>query len=209
MMDTDVLLRHGGPALIVLIGLSILAWGVVLERAGYWLARWMWRDRRGVLAALDLIQGRRLEAAARSLERLRRIPVARVLREGVRHAGPGVTGHLEAAALREDRAMLNHTGILDTVTAAAPLVGILGTVIGIIRSFHAFGGAGGGVPPPHQVIGGVSEALITTGAGLVVALVALVSAALARGLADRGAAELEQYVSAVESVLAKGKAHAD
>jgi len=193
----------------VLIGLSILAWGVVLERAVYWLAFWMWRDRRGVLAALDLIHGRRFEAAARSLERLERVAVARVLREGVRHAGPEAAGRLEAAALREHRAMLNHTGILDTVTAAAPLVGILGTVIGIIKSFHAFGGAGGAVPPPHRVIGGVSEALITTGAGLVVALVALVSAALLRGLADRGAAELEQSVTAVESVLTREGGDAD
>ena len=59
------------------------------------------------------------------------------------------------------------------------------------------------------MIGGVSEALITTGAGLVVALVALVFAALLRGLADRGTAELEQCVTAVESVLVREGSDAD
>ena len=64
------------------------------------------------------------------------------------------------------------------------------------------------MPPPHRVIGGVSEALITTGAGLVVALVSLVFASVLRGLADRGAAELEQAVTSVEVVLGEGTGHA-
>jgi len=200
------LLESGGPALVVLVGLSVLAWAVVLERACFWLGLASGRDRRGLLEAVDLIRGRRFHAAARTLERLKRVPLARVLREGVLHAGPEAAGRLESAAMREHRAMVNHTGILDTVTAAAPLVGILGTVIGIIRSFHAFGG---GVPPPHQVIGGVSEALITTGGGLVVALVALVFANGLRGLADRGAAELEQVVTAVAGILTEERSDAD
>jgi len=202
-MNIDFL-QNGGPAMVVLIGLSIVSWGVVLERSCFWLGIWLWRDRRGALAALDLIRGRRFQAAARTLRRLKRMPLARVLHEGVENVGPEARGRLEAAALMEHRAMVNHTGILDTITAAAPLVGILGTVIGIIKSFHAFGGAGGAVPPPHRVIGGVSEALITTGAGLVVALVSLVFASMLRGLADRGAAELEQAVTSVEVVLGEG-----
>ncbi len=204
-MNTDIF-SAGGPALAVLVGLSILAWGVAMERAWFWFRQLIVRDQRGLLAALDLIQGRRFKSAAHTLERLKRMALARVLLQGVRHPGLEAAGRLEAAAIREHRAMVNHTGILDTVTAAAPLVGILGTVMGIIRSFHAFGG--GGVPPPHRVMGGVSEALLTTGAGLVVALVALTFASLQRGLADRGAAELEQTVSQVESILAKGSRHA-
>jgi len=201
------LLRNGGPALVILVGLSILAWGVVLERGWYWFQIVLSRDRRGILAALDLIQGRRFKSAVRTLERIGRMPLARVLLQGVRRPGLEAAGRLEAAAIQEHRAMVTHTGILDTVTASAPLVGILGTVMGIIRSFNAFGG--GGVPPPHLVIGGVSEALITTGAGLGVALASLVFASLLRGLADRGAAELEQAVTQVEPILTRGTRHAD
>lgn len=206
-MDFE-LLERGGPALCVLIALSVIAWGVVLERACFWIWRALWRDRRGVAEAVEHVRGRRFDAALARLDRLRRIPVARVLLEGVAHRGAEAAGRLEAAAIREHQAMMRNTGILDTVIAAAPLVGILGTVIGIIRSFQAFGGADGAVPPPHRVIGGVSEALITTGAGLVVALVALVCVAAFRGFADRATTEVEQTVTTVESILAAGDGHA-
>lgn len=200
----DELLARGGPSLVVLAALSVVAVGVVLERVWFWFKRaWVGR-RRDVERAIDSIEARAFGAATAALTRLPRTPVARVLLEGLRHRGTGAPGRLEAAARREHDAMLRHTGVLETITAVAPLVGILGTVLGIIRSFNGFGAGGNVVPPPHLVIGGVSEALVTTGAGLVVALVALVCAAGLRGLAERGTTALEVTVSSIEPILAEG-----
>ncbi|MCB9914279.1 MAG: MotA/TolQ/ExbB proton channel family protein [Planctomycetes bacterium] len=71
---------------------------------------------------------------------------------------------LEAA----ERAMARGMVLLDTVITVAPMLGILGTVTGIIQSFELLGGAGR--PDPLGVSSGIAEALITTAIGLVVAL---------------------------------------
>ncbi len=199
----DELLARGGPSLVVLAALSVLAVAVVLERGWFWGVRALVGRRRDIERAIDSIEARSFAAATATLARLPRVPLARVLLEGLRHRGAAAAGRLEAAARREHDAMVRNTGVLETITAVAPLVGILGTVLGIIRSFHGFGAGGAVVPPPHLVIGGVSEALVTTGAGLVVALVALVFAAALRGLADRGTTSIELAVTAVEPLLAE------
>jgi biopolymer transport protein ExbB len=61
--------------------------------------------------------------------------------------------------------------ILETIVTAAPLLGLLGTITGMIRAFHLFGAEG--LVDPRGVTGGVAEALIATAVGLFIALIAL------------------------------------
>jgi biopolymer transport protein ExbB len=79
---------------------------------------------------------------------------------------------MEVAAEDEIERMKRGLDILDTIITMAPLLGILGTVLGIIDSFDLLGNSG--IENPKAVTGGIAQALITTAAGLTVALMTLV-----------------------------------
>jgi biopolymer transport protein ExbB/TolQ len=89
----------------------------------------------------------------------------------------------------EERRLARGLTWLDTIVTAAPMLGILGTVIGIISSFDALSGDASG--DPLAVSGGIGQALISTALGLGVALVALFPYNLLRSLVARRIAKLE------------------
>ena len=99
------------------------------------------------------------------------LPVMRVLAAGITHAFER-TGAMEAAATAEISAMKRGLVALDTIVTLSPLLGLLGTIIGMIRAFNVMAAAGLG--QPHAVTGGVAEALVCTAAGISVAVVTLV-----------------------------------
>jgi len=78
---------------------------------------------------------------------------------------------IEAAALRIEREMSRGLWLLETIVTAAPLVGLLGTIVGMMHAFRLIGGDG--LVNPSGVTGGVAQALIATALGLVIALVSL------------------------------------
>jgi biopolymer transport protein ExbB len=91
-------------------------------------------------------------------------------------------------------------GGIAILAAIAPLLGLLGTVTGIIQTFgviRAFGNAN-----PSLMAGGISEALITTAAGLIIAIPILVVHSLLRGRADRIIADAERYAASLLTLLA-------
>ena len=75
--------------------------------------------------------------------------------------------------MRETPVLYRRLGILDTIITIAPLLGLLGTVTGMIRSFHVVGAASG-MNNVAGVSGGVAEALIATATGLAIAIVTLI-----------------------------------
>ena len=91
--------------------------------------------------------------------------------------------------------------VIDTIITMAPLLGILGTVLGIIESFALLGSAG--VETPQEVTRGISQALITTAAGLTVALVNLVPYNFFLARVDTAVAEMEQYTTSLQIVFHK------
>lgn len=79
---------------------------------------------------------------------------------------------------------------LGTIAGVSPLLGLLGTVTGIIKAFNAI--QAGGVGDPRALSGGIAEALITTAAGLIVAIPALIGYRYLRGRVDRVVVEMEK-----------------
>jgi biopolymer transport protein ExbB len=103
-------------------------------------------------------------------------PLAVVVRMGLKNSSLGaksVTELMEATALEEKMKLERFLSVLGTLGNIAPFIGLLGTVVGIIRAFHdlAVSGSGG----PSVVSAGIAEALITTAAGLVVAIPAVIA----------------------------------
>ncbi|MBB6098727.1 biopolymer transport protein ExbB [Deinobacterium chartae] len=133
-----------------------------------------------------------LAGAQREARRLS-TPAANVLRAGLERAPAGpesATAAMNEAMLIEDQRLYAGISTLGTVAQIAPLLGLLGTVFGMVRSFAVF--ATVAAPSPNQLATGISEALINTAAGLIVAITAYFGRNLLRDRADRVAVSAER-----------------
>jgi len=168
------LATHGGEDILyLLMALSLLSLTVVAERwityarnrldlsefSAALIERLNERDLEGALARARTSRAAEAQVAAEGLSNFRRDPtVAAELMESMR--------------LRQQQRLDRRLGILGTVGSNAPFVGLLGTVLGIIKAFHDLAGnAQGG---PSVVMAGIAEALVATAVGLVVAIPAVV-----------------------------------
>jgi biopolymer transport protein ExbB len=168
MMAIVAILIKGGPVMIPLLLCSVLAVAVVLERAWFW---WRLDPRHDTERVLELAAAGKWEDAARVGD-ASPTPGARVLAAGIQDRTVSAALAMEAAAQTEAARMKRGLVVLDTIITLAPLLGLLGTVTGMIGSFGVM--AESGINQPHAITGGVAEALIATAAGLVVAIAALV-----------------------------------
>ncbi len=197
------LMRRGGPVMWPLLALSVGGLALVLERGCFWL--WMrspsrlrrCRELAAMLRAGDAASASAL--AARGGDVYCRF--ARVLLAEPR---PATSARIEAAAheaLEAVRGSLERfMSSLSTVITAAPMLGILGTVTGLMQSLRAMSdqvGAG----DPRAVGPGIAEALITTAAGLVVALVMLFPYNAFRARVERSLSLLEVLAAAAGAGL--------
>ena len=201
MREIVALLARGGPVMIPLAGCSILALAVVLERAWTWWRVGPTHDGEAVLteaARGDWAAACRLGEASLS-------PPARVLAAGIRHRNPAATLAMEAAARHEIARLKRFLPVLDTIVTLSPLLGLLGTVTGMIAAFGVMGQSG--MNSPHAITGGVAEALIATAVGLGIAIAALVPLNFFNSRVDTMLETIERYGSRLELVLAETAAH--
>ncbi len=129
-------------------------------------------------------------------------PFAAVVKVGLDHADHDwqiVRDVLQEAGRQEAVRISRHLNILEVVAAVAPLLGLLGTVSGLIRLFGDVRTQGLG--DAAMLSGGISEAMITTAAGLVIGIPALVGFHWLRGRADGIIFELEQYAAQILDTL--------
>lgn len=195
-MDVRFLLESGGPLAWPLLGLSVLSCAALTERALFFAAR-----GRRLLGPDPQKELRSLRAHApvpREARRLRRTAGGRLLaqRAAVLRREAEVAQY-DGAVRTELAALERKLGALDLVVCAAPLLGILGTVLGLVNGFGAMG-AHSGAPDLAGMTGGVSQALATTILGLAVALGALVGRSVVGGWAERARDALLDYLERVE-----------
>lgn len=199
------LIQRGGWVMYPLIVASLVALGLTLERL--WVIR---RDRvmpRSFLASISgLLDHRQYEQAAflsgggdSAAARL----VALALKMGGRRRSQ-FKDSLEEAGRREAQVLTAHLGVLSLVASISPLLGLLGTVSGMIRAFNTI--AAEGVGNPGLLAGGISEALLTTAAGLCVAIPTLVIHRALLSRAERLIGELEELSSDLLEALASTEA---
>jgi biopolymer transport protein ExbB len=160
------------PVMLVILACSVVTFGFALERVLYF-----WR-RRGdpdavIAEAKERVKNGRLQEAAWSCGMtLHPVgPVASQVIQGA-HLPPDLLEEKIQIAMSEQRLLLERNlGVLGTMGNTAPLIGLLGTVWGIMRAFHDM--ARTGSAGPSVVAAGVAEALFTTAAGLIVAVPAV------------------------------------
>lgn len=199
MSTMIALLVKGGPVMIPLLCCSVIALAVVIERGRFW---WRLRPTREVEQLLTLAAARKWEDAI-LLGEGSQIPVARVLAAGIRHKNPAPTLAMEAAAHDELARLRRYLPVLDTVITLSPLLGLLGTVTGMISSFGVM--ASGGIGQPHAITGGVAEALIATATGLGIAIATLVPYNYFSTRVERVLGDIERYGSRLELLLKEAR----
>ncbi|NIO28564.1 MAG: hypothetical protein GTO29_08425 [Candidatus Latescibacteria bacterium] len=158
---------------LVLVGCSIITLGIALERAYYFWKRTGKPDET-LAQCLKKIKSGDIKAAAWACESSEH-PMGSVARELFQKVGEHLASLEERMqiALSQQKLLLEkNLNILGTMAAIAPLIGLLGTVWGIMRAFHDMAQTGSAAPT--VVAAGVAEALVTTAAGLVVAVPALI-----------------------------------
>lgn len=172
--DAIGLLAKGGLVMIPLMTCSIISVAVLLERHA--AVKRACADACDAIAkSEDALYAGNPERAAGRLQS-HESAVARVLAAGVRNCHLGdraVERAMEEQGTRETCALTCRLGWLDTIITIAPLLGLLGTVTGMISAFHVIA-TKQGISTPTAITGGVAEALIATATGLAIAIFTLV-----------------------------------
>src|SRR5205809_1053885 len=162
--------RKGGPVMWPILIVSIIALTVVIERIFWWGGRWFRRDPKRIEKVFTAIENGDTAEASR-LARGSRDPVLRMIWNGLNHQHASLQGALQVAAGIEIKRAGRFLVVMDTLVTLAPLLGLLGTITGLIRSFSFLGNEELAV---QAVTGGIAEALIATACGLGIAIFALI-----------------------------------
>ncbi|ESR23887.1 MotA/TolQ/ExbB proton channel family protein [Lutibaculum baratangense] len=171
------IIELGGPVVALLVFLSVIGLAVIFAKM-WQFARVGGRNRRRVERAVYAWDEGRFTEAARALRTVNG-PLANVVStamDGVleRHDPALVREQVEQAALNELASLRSFLRILEAIAQAAPLLGLLGTVLGMIEAFQTLESAGAQVDP-SALAGGIWVALLTTAVGLSVAIPAALS----------------------------------
>lgn len=193
------ILVKGGWMMLPLALCSLVALTIIIDR--YFFFKRIKASNR-VDEVIDLVRKGELNEAVHVADEIDRrkdiVPVLRVLCVGITHPFEAA-GAMEAAAIAEVSSMKRGFTALDTIITLSPLLGLLGTIIGMINAFNVMATAGLG--QPHAVTGGVAEALIATAAGISVAVATLVPYNYFVARADRETAVIETAATRLEQAL--------
>jgi biopolymer transport protein ExbB len=191
----------GGPVMYPLLLCSIIAVAVAIERALFWVKELRAQDTSLIHKLLHLTE-RGLFEEAKVGACASGDAVARVLCNGLSHHHFSLEGALEVAVQAEMKRMKRYLGVLDTLITVAPLLGIFGTVTGILK---AFGSLEGRIPDPQIVSAGIAEAIITTVAGLAIAIPTVIAYNYFCAKVEDAAGRIATHVTNFQILYQKGK----
>ncbi|WP_026732278.1 MotA/TolQ/ExbB proton channel family protein [Fischerella sp. PCC 9605] len=194
------LFTAGGVVMWPLLGFSVLAVALIIERILFWM-RLSSRQNRVVREVLNSYQLDNVVGALDKLHQNTDLPMARIFLAALEleEATPDEFRlALETGAQAEIPLLKRFQNIFDTIIALAPLLGLLGTVLGLIASFASLNIGDVGGARTAGVTGGISEALVSTASGLVVAIFTLLFANSFRGLYQRQIALIQEYGGQLE-----------
>ena len=194
--------KQGGPVMWPILLVSIVALTVVIERIFWWGGRWFRRDPKRIEKVFTAIEVGDVAEASR-LSRDSRDPVLRMMWNGLNHQHASLQGALQVAAGIEIKRAGRFLVVMDTLVTLAPLLGLLGTVTGLIRSFRFLGNEELAI---QAVTGGIAEALIATACGLGIAIFSLIPFNFFTSRVSNLEFELQTAATNLEVMLeAKGK----
>ena len=179
---------------------SIIVLTVVIDRIIFWISVEFQRDRKLLAEVMEICQEGDW-SPVRDKVRGSKDYVIRGLVSGIVHREFSMGKAMEAAADVEVKRMHRFMGVLDTMITVAPLMGILGTVIGIIASFEMIGTSG--IEHPQAVTAGIAQALITTATGLSIAIFSVFPFNYFNARIESAVHKMENYATSLEILYEK------
>ncbi len=187
------LILAGGGMMIPILLASIVALAIVFER--------LWALRYSHLMGGDLVgsveswitQGQLSSVKIAELARIS--PLGMILAAGLQNTGnmDAMRARMEDAGRHVAHQMERYLNTLGTIAVISPLLGLLGTVVGIIDVFQSITASGGAAGVnPELLAGGISKALVTTAGGIMVAVPAYIFHRYFRGLVDERIIDMER-----------------
>lgn len=194
IQDLTALIDKGGYVMLPLLFLSVVSVALILERCWFWLLVGGCGSMSR-LEKLNVVLRRGDFAKAKEIVKRDNSPYGFVAKAMIENGSSDAVAidAVESQRPRIDRFMV----ALSTIITAAPLLGILGTVLGIIQSFRLLGEQSV-LTDPADVAGGIAAALLTTALGLIIALVTLFPYMLFRGWSSRAIGRLEAVIAAAQ-----------
>ncbi|MEA3468515.1 MAG: MotA/TolQ/ExbB proton channel family protein [Thermodesulfobacteriota bacterium] len=196
------IVQQGGPVMWPLLLCSLAVLTVIIERILFWVSLEQSRNR----PLMDEI----LTHAEKGNWNLIREKTAdcqdhivRLLVTGIVHRDYDMGIAMEAEADQTVQRMNRYMPVLDTMITVTPLLGIFGTVLGIIASFKVLGTSG--IADPKLVTSGIAQALITTATGLGIAIIAVIPYNYFNSRINRAIHVMEKYATSLEVVFKKSQ----
>ena len=193
-------LYRGGILMAPILVFSVVALGIFLER--------LWVLRRSLilpeeqLSQLENLLRKKKIPEARTYCQQHPSPLTRILFAGLQQYGNSrylIKENMEERGKAEALELKKYIGLLHTIASVSPLLGLLGTVSGMIKVFSTISVEG--VGDPASLATGISEALITTAAGLTVAIPTFLGQRYLAGRAERLVHMLEEYATYLLNLL--------
>lgn len=188
----------GGPVMWPLLLASVITLTVVIERILFFFHERSLRNPDIVNQMLTQVEQGHIQEAINTGEDCKDF-IAVTLTYGLKHREHALTNALLQAANTELKRFSQGLPILDTVITLAPLLGLLGTVTGMIHAFGLLGSKE--LEAPTVITGGIAQALIATACGLGIAIIALIPFNYLNARLEEARHEIEDITTHLELVL--------
>jgi biopolymer transport protein ExbB len=187
-----LIIQKGGYLMYPIVLCSVFALGIFLERL--WTYVRVRREFRELAHQVEPLVAKHRHDEAVAISHKAGPPLAQVFLAAFRAAGRSrdqIKAVVEETGRRESAPLQRFLGLLGTIATISPLLGLLGTVLGMIRAFNVIASQGMGTPA--TLGGGISEALITTAAGMTVAIPVILAHRYLTSRLDQLIIEMEDY----------------
>lgn len=202
LLDTVVYwFTRGGAVMYLLLIASILAVAIVIERLKYYKVHLEGLEAYRERTIGEIASGNPLELETRERTASSALSHLTAAALGATRQGKSVELALTAAAQMETARLKQGLPILACLVTLSPLLGLMGTVLGMIQSFSVFNVQTGA---PMAITGGVGEALVATVTGLGVAVAALIGHAYLGFRLDKSVTDMEAWGTELEGLLTPG-----
>jgi len=183
-----------------LLACSIIVMTVIIERIFFWIRVNTRRNQSLVDEVLELCRTGDWESVREKTTGSKDY-IIMILITGILHREFSMTRAMESAGAEEIKLMRRYMGVMDTMITVAPLLGIFGTVLGIITSFDVLGTTG--IEHPEAVTAGIAQALITTATGLGIAILSVFPYNYFNSRVENAVLSIEKYATSLEIVYEK------
>lgn len=196
------LFHHGGIIMWPILIISLVGLTVVVERVIFLIRENSTREPEVVEKMLERVESRDIDGAIELGKRSKDF-VARILTYALTHKDQSLHNAFVRASNNELKRFQQGAAVLDTVITSAPLLGLLGTVTGMMRTFGNM--TGDLASAASGITGGVAEALIATAAGLAIAIIGLIPYNILNSQAEQAKHDIGDASNALELIIKKSE----